>query len=62
MKKQVTRQRPLLHDGPDWQQLDEKLRQQLVQRLADMCQRIVREPSPRPLPYDLEPPHDARKD
>ena len=42
MKNHVTRrQRPLFHDGPDWQQLDKELRRQLVARLANICHRIV---------------------
>jgi hypothetical protein len=55
------RQRPLFHEGPDWQQLDEQLRQQLVQGLADICYGIVCEPV-NASPYEQEQPHDARKD
>lgn len=40
MKRQ-TSQRPLFHDGPIWQQLDEPLQQQLRERLADICYFIV---------------------
>lgn len=59
MKKQVTRQRPLFHDGPDWQQLDEQLRRQLVQRLADICQAIVSERPFLSSHCEQEQPHDA---
>lgn len=38
------RQRPLFHDGPRWQQLDEQLQQQLVKRLAGICHGIVATP------------------
>ena len=63
MKKTVIRrQRPLFHDGPDWPQLDETLRQQLVQRLADICYFLVCDESSQPLTCDQELPHDARKD
>ncbi len=57
MKNSTTRrQRPLFHDGPDWQQLDETLRLQLVQRLADLFQNIVSEPSSHPPLCDQEQP------
>jgi len=38
------RQRPLFHDGPDWQRLDQQLQHQLVGRLADICHGIVSMP------------------
>lgn len=38
------RQRPLFHDGPDWQRLDQQLQHQLVWRLADICHCIVSMP------------------
>lgn len=42
MKRQTSRrQRPLFHEGPVWQQLDEPLQQQLMERLADICYFIV---------------------
>lgn len=37
----IARQRPLLHEGPDWWQLDSDVREQLVDHLADMCLAIV---------------------
>ena len=62
MKNDSTRrQRPLFHDGPDWQQLDQQLRQQLVGRLADICHCIVSEPVG-PLSSKQEQPDDDRKD
>lgn len=63
MKNSITRrQRPLFNDGPDWQQLDAKLRQQLVQQLANICHDIVTEPSSTAPPRDQAYPHDTRKD
>jgi hypothetical protein len=42
MKRQTSRgQRPLFHEGPVWQQLDEPLQQQLIEQLADICYFIV---------------------
>jgi hypothetical protein len=38
------RQRPLFHEGPDWQRLDEQLQHQLVGRLAAICHAIVSMP------------------
>jgi hypothetical protein len=55
------RQRPLFHDGPDWQQLDEQLQQQLVGRLADICHAIVATPAPSST-NQQEQPDDNRKD
>lgn len=47
MKRQTSRrQRPLFHDGPVWQQLDEPLQQQLMERLADICYFIVASSQP----------------
>lgn len=47
MKRQTSRrQRPLFHDGPVWQQLDEPLQQQLMERLADICYFIVASAQP----------------
>ena len=46
--KTSRRQRPLFHEGPFWQQLDESLQQQLIGRLADLCQLIVVPPVPLP--------------
>ena len=39
--KTFQRQRPLFHEGPVWQQLDETLQRQLIARLADICHVIV---------------------
>jgi hypothetical protein len=45
MKDDSTRrQRPLFHDGPDWQRLDQQLQHQLVGRLTDICHGIVSMP------------------
>jgi hypothetical protein len=42
MKRETSqRQRPLFHEGPAWQQLDEPLQQQLVQQLAAICHCIA---------------------
>ena len=42
MKRESSqRQRPLFYEGPVWQQLDERLRQQLIRRLADICYLVV---------------------
>lgn len=46
--KTSRRQRPLFHEGPVWQQLDESLQRQLVGRLADLCHFIVVPPVPLP--------------
>ena len=47
MKREISRrQRPLFHEGPVWQQLDESLQRQLIGRLADLCQLIVAPPVP----------------
>jgi len=63
MKNPVTRrQRPLFQDGPDWQQLDEPLRRQLIERLSDICHRIVGELPSHQSPCEQEQPDDARKD
>ncbi len=59
--KSPRRQRPLFHDGPRWQQLDEPLRQQLVGRLADICHGIVTTFVPAST-NQQEPPDDNRKD
>ena len=40
-QKTSRRQRPLFHEGPVWQQLDESLQGQLIGRLADLCHLIV---------------------
>lgn len=49
MKRETSRrQRPLFHEGPVWQQLDESLQRQLVGRLAELCHRIVAPPVVRP--------------
>ncbi len=62
MKNFVTRrQRPLFHDGPDWQQLDKELRRQLIGRLSEICHCIVGG-LPSPSPCEQEQPDDARKD
>ena len=55
------RQRPLFHDGPLWQQLDEQLQQQLVGRLADVCHGIVAAPVD-PSTNQQEQADDNRKD
>lgn len=47
MKRQTSRrQRPLFHEGPVWQQLDEPLRQQLMERLANISYFIVASAQP----------------
>ena len=40
-----SRQRPLFHDGPSWHQLDEEIRQQVVERLAAVCHGILTGPA-----------------
>jgi hypothetical protein len=55
------RQRPLFHDGPRWQQLDEQLQQQLVGRLADVCHGLVATPTQRAI-NQQEQSDDNRKD
>ena len=45
-RKTSRRQRPLFHDGPVWQQLDERLQQQLMERLADISYLIVTSAQP----------------
>jgi len=55
------RQRPLFHDGPRWQQLDEQLQQQLVGRLAELCHGIVATPVHAVI-NQQEQPDDNRKD
>ena len=56
MKRESSqRQRPLFHEGPVWQQLDQRLRQQLIRRLADICYLVV---SPDQPSADQEQPHD----
>jgi hypothetical protein len=63
MKNHVTRrQRPLFHDGPDWQQLDKELRRQLVARLANICHCIVGGLPSHQSPIEQEQSDDARKD
>jgi hypothetical protein len=63
MENLVTRrQRPLFHDGPDWQQLDVQLRRQLIERLANICHCIVGELPSHQSPCEQEQPDDARKD
>ncbi len=63
MKTPLTRrQRRLFHEGPDWQQLDEQLRRQLIERLADICHCIVGELPSHQSPCEQEKTHDARKD
>jgi hypothetical protein len=57
----IPRQRPLFHDGPDWQQLDQQLQHQLVGRLADICHGIVRMPVNLAI-NDQEQPDDDRQD
>jgi hypothetical protein len=49
MKRETSRrQRPLFHEGPVWQQLDESLQRQLIGRLVDICHLIVAPPVPLP--------------
>jgi len=49
MKRETSRrQRPLFHEGPVWQQLDESLQRQLIGRLVDICLLIVAPPFPLP--------------
>lgn len=56
MKRESSqRQRPLFHEGPVWQQLDQRLRQQLVWRLADVCYLVVSSNQPS---SDQEELHD----
>ena len=38
---EIARQRPLFHEGPDWRQLNNRVREQLVDHLADMCVEIA---------------------
>ena len=56
-----SRQRPLFHDGPRWQQLEEQLQQQLIGRLADICHGIVATPV-HPAINQQEQSDDDRKD
>ena len=59
MKRETSRrQRPLFHEGPVWQQLDESLQQQLVGRLADLCHRIVAPPVVLPVDEPLTNQHE----
>jgi len=51
--KTSRRQRPLFHEGPVWQQLDESLQGQLIGRLADLCHLIVAPPVPFPTDESL---------
>ena len=49
MKRETSRrQRPLFHEGPVWQQLDESLQRQLIGRLAGICHLIFAPPVPLP--------------
>jgi hypothetical protein len=47
-RKTSRRQRPLFHEGPVWQQLDESLQRQVIGQLAELCQFIVAPPVPLP--------------
>lgn len=55
------RQRPLFHEGPVWQQLDQPLQQQLVGKLSDMCYLIVANAAA-PATDQQEEPDDHRND
>ncbi len=39
-----SRQRPLFHEGPCWDQLHEQIQQQVVERLAAVCHGILTGP------------------
>ena len=63
MKRETPqRQRPLFHDGPVWQQLDERIQQQLMERLSDICHvivaAIVQPSADQPLTHPQEEPDD----
>ena len=64
MKRETSaRQRPLFHEGPVWQQLDEPLQQQLIQRLAGICHGLVASvlsSTDQPFTNQQEEPHDHR--
>lgn len=65
MKRQTSqRQRPLFHDGPVWQQLDETLQQQLLERLADIGYLIVAsvQPSTKQTPTNQQEESDDQRD
>jgi len=60
MKRETSRrQRLLFHKGPVWQQLDEPLQQELIERLADICHLVVATPA-QPLTDKKEQPDDNR--
>ena len=63
MKRETSRrQRPLFHEGPVWQQLDESLQRQLIGRLADLCHLIVAPPVPLPADEPLTNPQEQSDD
>ena len=60
--QRIARQRTLLHDGPDWQQLSKDVRQTIIRVLADLCLEVVNECVPGETYNDQEPCHESRKD
>ena len=66
MKRETSRrQRPLFHEGPVWQQLDESLQRQLIGRLADLGHLLVAPPVPLPTDEPLtnqQEQSDERRD